>query len=93
MTSKLKGANKLEQHRPNLLAIKYLLDINFQHALYRQRALDKVIRLPNLSDVSDDALMICGIGWIIHAFSKYLAAPHNHVIHENLNGSHEESGL
>lgn len=56
-------SNKLESHRPNLLAINYLLDQGFQIAYHRQIDLGKEVQVPNLGTIIDGVLLAaCGIG-------------------------------
>jgi len=57
-----RGSNQLQNHHPNLLAVNYLLDTDFQMSLNRQRDLRKPIPLSDLGPAFDSVLLAaCGI--------------------------------
>jgi hypothetical protein len=66
-------SNRLQNYHPNLIAINYLLDTDFQMAFHRQKDLHKAIPLPDLGTPFDAVLLAaCGIDEFLSMDRVYL---------------------
>ena len=74
-----RNSNQLKNHHPNLLAVNYLLDADFQMTFRHQKSQGKSIPLPNLGPEFDAVLLTaCGIDECVSIDRAYLKVKEGH---------------